>query len=589
MIVPMTKVFLATRQTDRDRLLQKLRALGVIHLTPVDPRREVVDPEQTRIIEIQQRAIQVLEQEKPDGPRPEISPLEAGQEVIAIQRRAAEMRNRLAQLHRELEETSLWGNVDAEQLARLRATGLEVKFFIIPQKMVGKARADLVHELRPWPGKRVLTAVVVRQGAPELPEGSEEITPPRRGVDRIRTEAAECQVIMEKDAQRLRQLAHLVAEMRKDVARLIREAEYEAAMRGAIGNEHLFALQGWVPVDMAPTLEAELTKAQIPVAVRQEEPAPDEQPPTLVRYARPVRPIAALFDILGTVAGYREFDVSVAFMIALPLFAAMLTSDGGYGLVFLLGPLLLYRRAKAALGGELVHLMMVVGGASVIWGLLCASFFGRTLYTPLIEVNLGEESRLLLMRISFFLGAVHLSFAHVWRAVRLFPDLRFLNQVGWALIMWGMLGVVQSFVLKSPFDWSTPWPYFLLVGGSLAILFRQPSRRVFHMLGLGLADMPLSILSSFSDIISYVRLMAVGLAGSVLAVSFNEIAFSLPSRALTVVVLILGHALNIGLVLIALFAHGVRLNMLEFSNNLGMQWTGHPYKPFLEQTKQEHL
>ncbi len=589
MIVPMTKVFLATRQADRDHLLRKLRALGVIHLTPVDSSRETSDPEQARIIDIQQRAIQVLEQEKPDGPRPDIAPLEAGQEVIAIQRRAAEMRNRLAQLHRELEEASMWGNVEADQLARLREAGLEVRFFSVPSKALSEVRADLVHELWSWPGKRVLTAVVVRKGAPELPEGSEEITPPRRGVDRIRAEAAECQDAMRKDAQRLRQLAHLEAEIRKEVVRLTRQAEYDKVMRGAAGNDHLFALQGWVPADVAPTLEAELAKAQIPSAVRLEEPAPDEQPPTLVRYARPVRPIAALFDILGTVVGYREFDVSVAFMIALPLFAAMLTSDGGYGLVFLLGPLLLYRRAKAALGGELIHLMMVVGGASVIWGLLCASFFGRTLYTPLIEVNLGEESRLLLMRISFLLGAIHLSLAHVWRAVRLFPDLRFLNQVGWALIMWGMLGVVQSFVLKSAFDWSTPWPYLLLVGGGLAILFLHPSRRVFHMLGLGLADMPLSILSSFSDIISYVRLMAVGLAGSVLAVSFNEIAFSLPSRAMTVVVLILGHALNIGLVLIALFAHGVRLNMLEFSNNLGMQWTGHPYKPFLEQTKQEQL
>ncbi|NLX14164.1 MAG: hypothetical protein GXY44_11000, partial [Phycisphaerales bacterium] len=495
---------------------------------------------------------------------------------------------RLSQLHRELEEASMWGNVEADQLARLREVGLEVRFFAVPSRNLGQVRADVVQELWSWPGKRVLTAIVVRSGAPEVPEGSEEIMPPRRGVDRIRAEAHECQATLEKDAQRLRQLAYLQARMQQDVVRLTHQAEYEAALRGGVGDDHLFALQGWVPADIAPTLETKLAEADIPSAMRLVEPAPDEQPPTLIRYPRLARPIAGLFDILGTVAGYREFDVSIAFMIALPLFAAMLTSDGGYGLVFLVGPFLMYRKACAALGQSLIHLVMVVGAASVVWGLLCGSFFGHTWYTPLIEVNLSEGSRILLMRISFILGAIHLCLAHLWHAVRLFPDLRFLNKVGWALIIWGMFGVVQNFVIKSPFNWGTPWPYLLLVGAALAVVFRQPSRRVFHALGVGLADMPLSILSAFSDVISYVRLMAVGLASTVLAMNFNEMAFDMPHWVLTVLVLVLGHALNLGLVMIALFAHGVRLNMLEFSNNLGMQWTGHPYKPFLEQTTQEH-
>ncbi|NLX15308.1 MAG: hypothetical protein GXY44_16895, partial [Phycisphaerales bacterium] len=96
MIVPMTKVYLATRQADRDRLLRKLRALGVMHLTPVNPERESVDPDLTRSIDLHRRAIQILGQEKPAGPRPDTPPLEASQEVLAIQRRAAELLNRLS-------------------------------------------------------------------------------------------------------------------------------------------------------------------------------------------------------------------------------------------------------------------------------------------------------------------------------------------------------------------------------------------------------------------------------------------------------------------------------------------------------------
>ena len=97
------------------------------------------------------------------------------------------------------------------------------------------------------------------------------------------------------------------------------------------------------------------------------------------------------------------------------------------------------------------------------------------------------------------------------------------------------------------------------------------------------------MLSAFSDVISYVRLMAVGLASSVLAVSFNDMAMGLDSWPLAVIVLLFGHGLNMGLALIAMFAHGVRLNMLEFCNNLGMQWVGYTYQPFTRRVIQEDL
>jgi V/A-type H+-transporting ATPase subunit I len=275
-------------------------------------------------------------------------------------------------------------------------------------------------------------------------------------------------------------------------------------------------------------------------------------------------------------------------MIALPIFAAMLISDGGYGAVLLLGLLLPYRKVSKVLGAEFTRLLIVVGAVALVWGFLCGSFFGCVLYDPPIPVDLSAQSRALLMKISFVMGAIHLSIAQLWQGVALYPNLRFLNRVGWAVFIWGMLGVVRFFVLDASVGWDTPWPYLLIAGAALAILFACPSRNIAKMLGLGLADFPLSMLSAFSDVISYVRLMAVGLASSVLAGNFNELALGLGHWPLVVAVLLFGHSLNLGLALIALFAHGVRLNMLEFSNNLGMQWTGYPYNPFLKQTIQEH-
>ena len=314
------------------------------------------------------------------------------------------------------------------------------------------------------------------------------------------------------------------------------------------------------------------------------EPTDDEQPPTWIRSPIWARPVEGLFEVLGTVAGYREFDVSVPFLIALPIFTAILISDGGYGLVLLLGLTLGYRRAAAIMGTHFTQLMIVISVATLLWGGVCATFFGVQLYPPLIAVELSESSRTFLMRMCFWMGAVHLSLAHLWAAVGLLPDLRFLNRVGWAVFIWGMLGVVQMFVLKTPLGWDTPWPYLLLAGAALAIVFAEPSRNAGKMLLLGLANFPLSMLSAFSDVISYVRLMAVSLAGSVLAASFNDIARGMDFWPLAVLVLVGGHSLNLGLAMVAMFAHGVRLNMLEFCNNLGMKWTGYPYAPFSQRT-----
>jgi len=588
MIVPMRKVHVVARGRDRDRLLERIRDLGVVHLVPIDPASTVPDESGAAKIASIERAIQVLSKVTPAGQAPDVSGFEAARAVLDIERRSAERRNRLVALHRELEQLRVWGEVKLEQFERLRQAGIEVRFFSVPAADVAGIEAECAEVICPLPGKRVLAAVIDRRGEPELPATATRVPLPVSDVPSLRAEAGEIDAALKQDARRLAELAHLVGIMQAECARLAEQADYARALHGAADRESLFAVQGWVPAEKGEALAADLARADIEAAARLLDPDPDDQPPTLIRYPRWAQPIEGLFKILGTVAGYREFDVSAPFMIALPIFAAMLISDGGYGAVLLLGPLLLYRKASKALGPQFTQLLIVVGAVSLVWGFLCGSFFGCRLYTPPIPVDLSQRSRFLLMKLSFVVGAIHLSVAQLWRALAVYPDLRFLNRLGWAVFIWGMLGVVLFFVLRSPMAWDTPWPYFLIVGATMAILFASPCRNVPKMLALGIADFPLSLLAAFSDVISYVRLMAVGLASSVLAVNFNEMARSAGAWPLMIAILLFGHGLNLGLAMIALFAHGVRLNMLEFSNNLGMQWTGYAYDPFFRRTIREH-
>jgi len=585
MIVPMQKLLVAVRRSDRETLLTALRDAGVIHLVPVDPERARVDDETSAQLRDAERALQVLSALEPQGDRPTVEPGEIVAEVHSIQRRAAEHQSRLTGLYRQLEQIRMWGDLRLKQLEQLQKAGLNVEFFALPAESLGEIKAECVHSLGELQSKQTMVAVVQRSGEAELPESAVPLQLPSTDAPTIRAEAAEIDVAQKADQARLAQLAHLSIEVEQELARVRQEADWTLALNGASEDENLFAVQGWIPEGHA---DEALTKlAASGMAAMKTIPADeDELPPTLIESPKWARPIEGLFGVLGTVPGYREFDVSIPFLIALPLFTAMLISDAAYGAILLFGPALTYPWASKAFGVRFTQLLMVVGAVSMVWGTLTNAFFGFPVFEKaVITVGTQDAAIQFMMELSFTIGAIHLSLAQLWQAVRFFPDLRFFSKIGWAVFIWGMYGVVKFFVLKSPMTMETPWPYLLMVGATLAILFASPSTNPLRMVGMGLAQFPLSMLSAFSDVMSYVRLMAVGLASSVLAVSFNNLALDAGFWPLTVIILLFGHSLNMGLGLIAMFAHGVRLNMLEFGNNLGLEWTGYAFSPFAQHSE----
>jgi V/A-type H+-transporting ATPase subunit I len=594
MIARMVKVFVAARAGERNRLLTALGRLGVVHLTPVDPARAVPDAETTAAIDRLRRAIQILAEVEPRGFPPEISPPAAADEALRIQRESVERTNRLAGLHLQMEQLSLWGETRLEDFVALRAAGVNVQFFAVPKKSFGEVRAACIEALGPWPGRRVLVAAVGRGDEIVTPEGSEPLPLPTRDRPGIRAEAAEIDRALAADAEKLATLAPLATDIEKELASLREKSAWTIATRSALDDPHLYALQGWTPAHQADSVPDGLAAAGVDAAVQVFEPATGEEPPTLIRYNWFTRPMKGLFDILGTVPGYGEFDVSAMFMIFLPVFSAILISDTGYGLLYLLLPAIFYRKMAAAGAEALAQLVMVIGACSVIWGVLTCSIFGfdyscvfgRT--EPFIPVSMKKESMDLMMWVSITLGAVHLSLAHLWKAKAAFPKISFLSEVGWAVWLWGMFGLVAYFLLKA--EWNpNQFPYYqylLYIGGGLAIIFAAPDRNPLKMIGLGLANFPLSAIGTFGDTVSYVRLMAIGLAGSTLAMAFNDMGGPLPWYAM-IPILMAGHAMNTALSIISLFAHGVRLNMLEFSNNLGMQWSGYAYEPFTKHHSEE--
>ena len=163
------------------------------------------------------------------------------------------------------------------------------------------------------------------------------------------------------------------------------------------------------------------------------------------------------------------------------------------------------------------------------------------------------------------------------------PSLRAFSEVGWVCVLWTAYFLARSLILGEVFPEEAKGLF--ITGTALIILFTNPTKNIFKTVGSGIGDFLLRIINSFTDLVSYIRLFAVGAATVAVADAFNQMASgigggNLLAGFLTAFVLLFGHTLNILLGAMAVLVHGVRLNVLEFSSHLNMEWSGTEYSPF---------
>lgn len=393
---------------------------------------------------------------------------------------------------------------------------------------------------------------------------------------------------------------------------------FEAA-RDSLATEGVVSwIDGWVPEDAVPQVRARAVTMAWGLLMR--DASADENPPTLIRPPKLFRPVAALFKGLGIAPAYAEADVSVPFMCYFSLFFAMLVGDGAYGMIFLLATLWGWRKTKPK--AENTHrprvvrswltLLTVFSAATVIWGVLSNTWFGASIpATNVAECQnivlkwlaivfnaifngpsvkwLADPSYNNMMLLCFTIGASHLMLARIWNGVCKLPDSTAIAEFGWAGVLFTMYLVTNSIV--GIFPGIPVWGYW--VGGvSIASVFLftvKPCELKTRAAELGM--LPLNIMSALGDIISYVRLFAVGLASVKVAENFNSMATGLVAgeqawwmtalmAVAMVAILVVGHGLNLAMAGLSILVHAVRLNTLEFSNHKGVTWAGYAYNPF---------
>ncbi|MDI6774090.1 MAG: hypothetical protein QME60_01665 [Verrucomicrobiota bacterium] len=584
MIVKMKKITLLCLAADRPPTLEALRDLGALHLVPL-ARPETDDFTETRhALDRATAALNALSagaRARKGLPRPAHAAAMRADPVAAVHDRLTRKRQlaeRLDALRAEQMESEPFGDFDPALVRDMAARGMSVRLYHSPSRkpVTPPENACLVLIREDDSGQYF---VVV--GIGDARADAREIPLPARRPREIRDEQAALLTELDRITAELAALAERGEEIRQTIAALRARIRFIEAREGMGIAEALAYLQGFCPEDLVATIRKAAMNQGWGLVV--DDPDPADRVPTLIRNPAWVRPIQAVFSTINILPGYREADVSVAFLVFLSLFFAMIVGDVGYGLVFLLITALARLKARQAPKGPF-QLLTLFSVCTIVWGVLCGVYFGITeLPAPLRRFRidwLGDN--LNVMHLCLIISAIHLSLAHAWNLARTVNSLQAIAQAGWIAVTWSIFLLARQLIVGVP----RPSWFFLLAAAGLAavILFMTPPQRlktewVNHLM------LPLTLMSNFGDVLSYLRLFALSIAGLKLAGAFNVMAlsvgFSNPLTGLVAaVILFAGHSLNIALSAVSVLVHGIRLNALEFSMHFGLEWTGFPYEPF---------
>lgn len=639
MIVPMKKVSLIIRGDRKEETLNKLRSLGILHIEILEGRGKKLE-ELKEKISLLERTVFLLEEKKPKDTKPREATVQEAisiaEKVQALVEERKECSAEHAALTAEIERFADWGDIDPESLAELSREGIELSFYET-SKSEYETLGDSVKTLPLAETKASVKFMIIKTGA----EGEEEVLAalnkfqlvmPRESTGKLKEKQAALARRLEEIDGAAASDACYIDSMKKAVRACEKDVEFEVYRTGM--EDETLSADGKSEVSIAyftGYVEAENVD-RIKTAAKDnswgllvEEPTEEDNVPTKLKNNRFVSLIYPLTDFLGTVPGYFEYDISGWFLGFILIFFGIIFGDGGYGLLILaiaLVPIIKAYKAKKPVSPAFL-LMALMGLTTILWGTLTCSWFGitperlpgwlRSLSIPVIssvyadkiwypfwmteQMGDGLTKEQNVQIFCFTLALVQLSAAHVLAAIRHRKTLKAIGDIGSLMQLIGMFYVVLSLVVNANvFSFGLVIAgipiglvavVFVAVGFVLNFVFGNYEGSIVKSIVASLADivsMLLGVVNVFADIVSYIRLWAVALAGSAISATVNELAGPLFGRFVFILfaifILVFGHGLNMILNVLSVIVHGIRLNTLEFSSHLDMSWSGHKFQPF---------
>ena len=611
MIEKMKMVYVVSSLSQKDNMLSGLKQLGVLHIAEKKSAEAKVSERFTKLSSVA-GALREYELPKKEMKKLQSVPLLTGEEFESLYVKAQETLDRQTVLSQdkaaarnEIERIRPWGDFDPDGVRELKAKGIDFHFYLAPDAEYQQLRESEDISILTIGTIEKKKAIAVLGTLPNETTAA-EFTLPEKGIDKLKDKITECDRELDECKVILQDVARYKESFNKAMLDAQNAENYSAVGQTMENDDAFIWLSGYLPESCVETFQKGASENGWAYAM-DDVADDDEKVPTRVKFSKVSVLIKPIYDLLGILPGYRESDISLWFFLFFTLFFAMIIGDAGYGCLILIGTLAYVIKTKKK--NTATFLLFILSSATIIWGAITGTWFGleqamnvpflKALVVPnfsnypeLFGVSTSDQQNMI-MKFSFSIGAIQMSLGTLIAIKRKLSEknLSWIADLGWLIAVCAMYMLALYLIIGENIPVK---PVFGLIGVAfvLVVIFGEmgPGKTFGQGLKAGLGSaftQFLNTISCLGNVMSYIRLFAVGMAGLAISQSFNNIAASLggPLVILAVVIVLFGHALNLVMCFLSVAVHGVRLNVLEFSGQVGLEWSGIPYEPFKENDK----
>ena len=581
MITQMKKYTFLVFHREYEAFLEQLREAGVVHIT--EKAAGMAEDE----------CLQEL-----------LSNADATRKLIAqgapdqLLQEKANLEQRIAATQKEAEKMAIWGDFSAKRIEDLKQAGYTLRYFTCSKKSFQEEWGIVVAEQA-----GVIYFVQVNNSS-DAPEGcQEQYLNLKSATDLMKDVEGLTGLLVAQNARIELWAKENIPALEAKLVELKQQIDWQRVTLNtdSEADGSLKILEGFCPADQALALNELLAKQE--VYYQEEDPQVEDNTPIKLRNNR----FTKLFEPLTGMYGwpnYNEYDPTPILAPFFLLFFAMCMGDCGYGfLLIIIGLLIAKKKLNIAMFDGLGPIITVLGAGTAVVGFFLGTFMGIDLYTAewmpqalknvMLKGNVDVAGMTydIQMVFAICIGIFHICLAMVVKAICSTEQLGFKENIanwGWTLLIVGGLIVTILGLTVLPqevFKWTL---ISVAVISALGIyIFNTPGRNPLINIGAGLWDTYNVVTGILGDVLSYIRLYALGLAGGMLGAAFNNLGNMILGDGSNLIlwipfilILILGHTLNLGMSALGSFVHPLRLSFVEYFKNAGYEGKGTLYQPF---------
>ena len=620
MIVRMSRYDFVLLAAQSDDFIARLRELGLVDITTTGWEPQEKDRQLVMDIDHYRKAVESLKafvasEEYTSSEAKYACGKEAFEAYTDLRQQKTALLGEVARLEKLAEELKPWGDFEGDGRERLASQGVVLRYYVAQTSTydahvtewasdltvveIGRDSSSVYFVVVTTPGAEVvIDAQEVKAPTMDSRAATAEADARRKDVAEVNVALSACAASVDAIEQELESLTQQLQNVK------IHGTASEAA------DGRLVVLEGWAEEDKAQQVDKLLDEYSGVVYLKRN-PTPEDDTPVKLKNNR----FARLFELIGAMYAlpkYGTMDLTPFFAPFYMLFFAICLNDAGYGAILLLAGIALFMKGGASLK-QASCLTMFCGGATTLFGLYTGSLFGMSIPDMLGYESIAE-SPFLDFQNQFFslalaLGVVQILFGmllNICLQTKLFGFTSTFGLLGWFIILLsGCIAVglpmLNENLAISWFTASSPAFYAAMgVGAVLMLLLNNIKRNPLINLGSGLWDAYNNVTGLLSDVLSYIRLFAIGLSGGVLAQVFNSLALGLTGLDAGIesfgvgtifqivgasAILLVGHGINLFMSAISSFVHPMRLTFVEFYKNAGFEMTTRSFEPLTNEKK----